>query len=190
MLDAFNFSGQRMLHFAMASGGGASALRLSMLYSIENDYWTLSNFATPLRITDLDPKIHAQSPIARTYAISITLTGGKTFRLYPVPDYDDDGVAYSAVIQLTKLDFGTPKRKIVSCVELICDTQASGTATLEYSDDDFVTWITAGTFDMTSMRPRVHRCGSHRGGRSYRITHSANTAFRAQALDVSYEVCT
>lgn len=61
-------------------------------------------------------------------------------------------------------------------------------ATLEYSDDDYSSWTTAGTFDLTTVNPRIYRCGSYRGGRAWRLTHSADSAFRAQALKFDYEV--
>lgn len=105
------------------------------------------------------------------------------------PVYQDDGASYTMTIQTGKLDFDTPNRKFVSRVELIgSDVQSSGTATLEASDDDFANFFTLGTFDMTQTRPFITPCGSHVGGRSYRLTHSANTAFRAQALEFTYTV--
>ena len=91
-------------------------------------------------------------------------------------------------IQTARINHGTDKRKFVKSVRLIADNQESGTATLEKSDDDYGTFTTLGTFDMTSMDKRINRCGSYKGGRSYRITHSANTAFRAEALEIEYEV--
>ena len=78
--------------------------------------------------------------------------------------------------------------KFIKSVQLVCDKQASGTATIEYSDDDYGTWTTAGTFDMTSMNPIIYNLGAHQGGRAYRLTHSANTAFRAEALIFDYEI--
>lgn len=64
---------------------------------------------------------------------------------------------------------------------------ATSFATLEYSDDDYQNWTTAGTFDLTTSNPRIYRCGSFKGGRAWRLTHSANTAFRAQALKFEYK---
>lgn len=63
-------------------------------------------------------------------------------------------------------------------------------ATLEYSDDDYATWTVAGTFDMTQTNPFIPRCGSHQAGRAWRLTHSENTAFRAQALKFDYDLGT
>ena len=77
---------------------------------------------------------------------------------------------------------------MISSVRLNCDKQASGTAALAYSDDDYATSTAIGTFDLTSMEPRISRLGSYVGGRSYTLTHSANTGFRGSELEFQYEV--
>lgn len=103
--------------------------------------------------------------------------------------YQDDSVAFPVIVQTKKADLGTGNRKTYKTVWLMgSDVQSSGTATLEYSDDDYATWVTVGTFDLTQPQPKIDRAGSHRGGRAWRLTHSANTAFRAQALKFDYTV--
>jgi hypothetical protein len=94
----------------------------------------------------------------------------------------------STKVQLARQDFGSGNRKFLKSIELVADTQASGTTTLEISKDDFTTWTTLGTFDMTKAKKIIYRCGSFTGGASLRLTHSANTAWRAEALIVEYEV--
>lgn len=114
-------------------------------------------------------------------------TEGKVYRLRN-DIYDDDGTSFELSCQTSKTDFGSEKRKTINSVALLgADIQSSGTATLEYSDDDYATWTTAGTFDLTTSNPRIYRCGSFKGGRAWRLTHSANTAFRAQALKFEYK---
>ena len=90
-------------------------------------------------------------------------------------------------IQTARLNHGTDKRKFESSIRLIADTQSSGTTTLEVSDDDYGSWVTLGTFDMTKMDKRITRCGSYRE-RAYRLTHSANTAWRGQALEIELDM--
>jgi hypothetical protein len=105
--------------------------------------------------------------------------------------YQDSGdpAPFTMSCQTSKTDFGTENLKTIKNVALMgSDIQSSGTATLEYSDNDYTTWTTAGTFDLTTINPKIHRVGSFRGGRAWRLTHSANTAFRAQALKFEYEV--
>lgn len=124
-------------------------------------------------------------------ATSRTSTSGKVYTINPAANgelYQDDGSSYSLQVRTSRLDMGTSKRKFVPEIRLICDKQSAGTATLEASDDDYITWKTLGTFDLTSMEPKITRCGSHKGGRAYRLTHSYNGPFRAEALEIDYSV--
>ena len=116
-------------------------------------------------------------------------TGGKIYTLNPDSDGElsrDDGSSYTMEIRTSKLDFGTEDRKFIHSIRLVADTQSTGTATLEVSDDDYASWRTLGTFDMTAKDKRIRVCGSHTGGRAYRLSHSANTPFRAEALEFDY----
>lgn len=126
------------------------------------------------------------------YENCLTFTGsaGKIYKMnFNSPVYQDESASYTATLQSTKTDFGTEDLKTVREVALLgSDIQSSGTATLEYSDDDYSTWTTAGTFDLTKINPRIHRCGAFRGGRAWRLTHSANTAFRAQSLKFDFDI--
>lgn len=118
-------------------------------------------------------------------------TTGKIYTIAPASAgelHTDNGSAYSMEIRTSKLDFGTPKVKIVQSIELIADEESAGSTTLEYSDDDYATWTTLGTFDMTQKRKRITRCGSHRGARAYRLTNSSDAPFRAEALVFEFAV--
>ncbi len=63
-------------------------------------------------------------------------------------------------------------------------------ALLEFNDDDYATnsWVTAGEFDLTQANPFITRCGSHQAGRAWRLTHSALSQFRAQALKFDFDI--
>jgi len=107
----------------------------------------------------------------------------------PETSYQDNQSTFSMIVRTSRTDFGSENIKTIKNVALMgSDIQSSGTATLEYSDNDYTTWTTAGTFDLTTINPKIHRVGSFRGGRAWRLTHSVNTAFRAQALKFEYEV--
>ena len=123
-------------------------------------------------------------------ATSRANTSGKVYTINPVSQgelYQDDGVTYDCQIRTARIDHGTGKRKFVHEVKLICDKQSAGTVTLEASDDDYGTWTTLGTFDLTEMEPKISGCGSYVGGRAYRLTHSYNGAFRGEALEITFE---
>lgn len=124
-------------------------------------------------------------------ATSRMKTDGKVYTINPSSDgqlYQDDGAAILTEVRTARIDHGTPLRKFIKRVSLIGDKQAAGTVTLEASDDDYQTWETLGTFDLTSMRPEIARCGSYRGGRAYRLRHSYNGPFRAEALEIEYDI--
>lgn len=124
-------------------------------------------------------------------ATSRFLTGGKVYTINPITDgplWQDDGTTYTTEIRTMGVDFGTNKRKFVEEIRLICDKESTGTVTLEANDEDFdsTAWKTLGTFSLGTMEPKVHRCGSHKGKRAYRLTHATNGPFRAEALEIRY----
>ena len=118
-------------------------------------------------------------------------TGGKIYRINPAADgnvYTDDGTAYDMQIRTSKIDHGSNDRKFIPRIRLVADTQSSGTVTLEASDDDYQSWFTLGTFDLTTDYKTINRCGSYKGGRAYRLTHSASAPNRMEAIEIEYEL--
>jgi len=100
------------------------------------------------------------------------------------------GKAVTRIIQSIKVDFETTKRKFVTCATLVADKESTGTETVEYSDDDGANWVTWGTFDLTSMQPKLTRGGSFKGGRQFRLTNAAAVAGRASMIEIDYDVGT
>ena len=121
---------------------------------------------------------------------ALYLQHGTNGKIYTIPDtqYQDDGTTHTVTFQTEGRDYETSSLKTVRYVELIGDTQSSGTATLEYSDDDFTTFTTLGTFDLTSEVKRIYRGLVYKGKRAWRLTHAQNTDFRVKALRIVYEV--
>lgn len=165
-----------------------SALARMMVYNVDLNIWNEWDTTLLTFIRGLGSDTRNQ-----IFATSLINTSGKIYLINPSGDgelYQDDGSSYTMTIQTARMNFGTNFWKFIKSVQLVCDKQASGTATLEYSDDDFATWTTWGTFDLTTMNPILYQGGAHQGGRAYRLTHSANTAFRAESLIFDYEVGT
>jgi hypothetical protein len=121
-----------------------------------------------------------------TYAISTVSTAGKLYVVNPANFvFQDDSFAYTASFQTSLLDFGDEKRKTMMELEIVGDrTTAASTLSISFSDDDYQTFSTARTVDLSSSRRRITRCGTFRR-RSIKISHSANTSMRLQAFDVS-----
>ncbi len=125
------------------------------------------------------------------YATSRFNTGGKVYTINPAANGDvwqDDGTTYTCEIRTARIDHGTAKRKFVQGIRLVSDQQAAGTVSLYFSDDNYLTWEGPFSLDLTQSRPQVQRLGSYRGGRAYKLVHSYNGPFRAEALEIDYTV--
>lgn len=123
----------------------------------------------------------------RLAATSRFRTDGKLYKLDSSNVvYTDDGDAYTTEIRTSKVDFGTQNRKFIHKIRLVGDKQSTGEATISWSDDDYSTFNTARTFDLTKTNPEISACGSHRGGRVYKIQHTSANPFRAEAIEIVY----
>lgn len=110
-------------------------------------------------------------------------TDGKIYTLVP-GTYQDAAGAILVEIVTDRLDFGTIHQKRLFRVELLADVESTGTVTLDWSDDDYATWSTSRSLDLTT-RPYTKGCGTFRR-RAFRFKHSANTPFRTGFMEVDY----
>lgn len=155
-------------------------------YCIEEKSWFEIETTTPLAYKCAAVQVGGT---LANYAISNVSTSGKVY----VMDHSDlvfvdDTVAYTAKVQLSNDDMGTSSRKFFSSMAVIGDrSPVSSTATLTYSDDDYQTEVTAGTFDLSSARPILRRLGMSRS-RAWSLSHSTNCAMRIEALEGEVEV--
>ena len=82
-------------------------------------------------------------------------------------------------------DWNTLKRKFFAAVYLIADT-VSSTLSLRYSDDDYTTFSSWRTIDMSTVKKWGSRFGSSRR-RSWELLHTANTPLRVYGIEVDAE---
>lgn len=165
----------------------SSAYVRTLVYNIALNIWSEWDSSEATFIDSVSSSSNNQ-----IIATSRVETSGKIYTINPVSDgelYQDDGSAYTMEVRTTKTDFGTEARKFVSKVSLIgSDITSASTATLEYSDDDYATWTSAGSFDLSVINPFITRLGSFQSGRAWRIRHSANYGFRAKALKFDFDI--
>ncbi len=159
----------------------ASFIRF-LVYNIELKIWSEWD-AT--QATFISGSVAASSN--QIVATSRVETDGKIYKIDGTsPVYQDDGASYTAEVRTSKVDFDTQRRKFIHKIRLVCDKQSVGVASLSWSDDDYQTFSTPRDFDLTHNDPMLSACGSHMGGRVYKLTHSANGPFRAEALEITY----
>lgn len=125
------------------------------------------------------------------FAVSDLLTDGKVYEMdMETPVYQDDGVAYSMIAQTQPYTLNKGKPFIVNHIDVICDTQASGSSTISASGDDYATFDTLGTIDLTSQLKRIQPGGRYESSAAFKIEDSGNQAWRGQALLVDWTPCT
>ena len=141
-----------------------------------------------------DPKTNNFTPLsmatAITSAFGAVFTKASTntaFAFATGNTWQDSGSAYTmtAQTQLYYLNKGEPF--IVKRVRLLADNQASGTTNLDMTADDYTNWVDIGDFDMTATQKEVWGGLYCSSSCAFRLEHSANTAWRAQAIIVDWE---
>ena len=115
-------------------------------------------------------------------------TDGKIYRLDPAIHTDDAGAILTTVIT-DRIDFNTNNFKSQLELALICDKQSSGTVTVDWSDDDYGSWSSSRSLDLTAGRAYTKAGGVFRR-RAYRFQHTTNAPFRAETVELSYQLRT
>lgn len=101
--------------------------------------------------------------------------------------YQDDSNVIKVLIQTSRFDGESAKIKFLSRLEILGDWQStSNTLSVYWSDDDFKTWSSARTVDL-STRAYLYRCGSFRR-RAFRLYHAANTPLRLDSVEMELEI--
>jgi uncharacterized protein YdeI (BOF family) len=113
-------------------------------------------------------------------------TNGTVYNLDPATHTDTGFGSILVSITTDRVDFDTDNFKHQGSLSLICDSQTSGTVSIDWSDDDYLTYSTARTLDLTAARSYTKAGGAFRR-RVYRLQHSTNAPFRAEALELTYQ---
>ena len=188
-IDCFYYDGRPFLSVTgnnLAQTSNAVAT-FTFWYDIELNVWTEQVFT--VSAVNRPFRFNSIGELRQVGCISLGPLG-KTYKLnFNTPVYQDDSNAMTMTAQLGNSDLGDPRRKFFRRAWLVGDTQSAGTVTLEYSDDDYASWVTAGTFDLTNLGISINRLGSS-GKRAWRLTDSNNQAARYQALDLEFDVGT
>lgn len=115
-------------------------------------------------------------------------TDGKVYLLDPTIHTDDAGAILVEIIT-DKVDFGNNNWKQQIEFVLIGDIQSTGTITLSWSDNDYASYSETRSLSLSAGRAYTKAGGVFRR-RSYKMTHSANAAFRAEAIELTYQLRT
>ena len=114
-------------------------------------------------------------------------TSGKLFNFSSSTTYQDNASSFTMTIQTIPYALNNGAPFTVKSVELLADNQSSGSTTLATSGDDYATFTTRGTFDLTASRKTIRRCGYYRNHAIFKLTDSGNQPWRGQAIVVDWE---
>ena len=119
-----------------------------------------------------------------------TIENQSAFRTWAASSvWQDSSVAFTMTAQTQPYALNKGKGFVINSVELLANTESSGLATLSISGDDYVTFRSPGSFDLTKTTKRVHRCGYYRNHAIFKVEDSGNNPARFQGLYVDWEPC-
>ena len=126
--------------------------------------------------------------ILSSFGTSFTKSGATTLFTWAAGNtWTDSSSAYTMTIQTEPFVLNDGRPFTISMVELVADTQASGTTTFTTYNDDYATALSLPAFDMTAQNKVSRPCGYYPNHVIFKLEHAANTGFRAQALKVHWE---
>lgn len=106
----------------------------------------------------------------------------KLLRVITTNDWRDSGTDYTWTHQFELPAKGNERHNMPYC-GLKGDTPTSAQAiSVQFSDDDYQTFDTARTIDMTSKQKALYRNGSWQGQRAVRLSHTGNTEVRLESF--------
>ena len=98
---------------------------------------------------------------------------------------DDDGTPFTVTLLTGLIDFGNNVSKFMGPLTVIGDHQAS-TPSISWTDDDYTTFVTARTVNMSTQRPILYRNGKTRR-RAYVYVQTDSVPMRLEALEQQFE---
>ena len=125
-----------------------------------------------------------------SYAVSELVTTGKVYTINPASRvFQDDSQTHSARMQLPAVDPGAGAFVAYEVAEVVADVESStSNLTLVWSDDDYVTYSTGRTLDLSTNVPRTSRLGGTKKPRAFALVHSSNTPMRISELRIGVNI--
>mgnify|MGYP001612247046 CR=1 FL=1 len=156
-------------------------------YCIEEKFWFIwSSHLGFVRFAGISVGTATQV----VYGVSELVTTGKTYAINPASRvFQDDGQTFYARAQLQPIDPGQGEFTAYTEAEIKADVESSTSAlTLEWTDDDYMTYSTPRTLDLSQNHPYTTRLGGTRTPRAFAMVHSANMPMRLEKLRLKVSI--
>ena len=108
-------------------------------------------------------------------------TNGRTYKFSP-STFQDNSSNFTVTLQTSAYDFETTNKKFMPELDVYGDT-TTGSLSISWTDDDYTTFSTARTIDLSLTKKRLTRLGQFRK-RAFKCTYADNYALRLEGLEV------
>ena len=105
------------------------------------------------------------------------VSSGQIHKMSPTI-YQDNASSFTVQLQTERSNFGVYRRKTEKSVSLVGDS-ITGQVGVEVSDNDYSSWVSSGTIDMSLQQKKLTRLGAFYE-RAHRFSYTANSSFRVQ----------
>jgi hypothetical protein len=100
--------------------------------------------------------------------------------------YQDNGQAIYSRTVTDIIDNGVTKRKFYGRLEIVGD-KVAGTMQVRHSGDDYQTWSTYRSVDLSASRPQVYLSGSDRR-RAWEFLCTSNVPLRLDTAEIDFRI--
>jgi len=174
-VSLISMMGQSFVQISTAIAGADN-----LLYSIENELWVNAKYPDQFMSSGANGVVVFGC---------MTLTTGDIYQNSSSTEgssYQDVGVAFSMTIQTENKYLNSGLPFIIDNINLLADTQSSGSTTLTTSANDYSSFGTVGSFDLTQLQKNLSGGGYYDACVAFKLTDSGNNAWRGQALVIDW----
>jgi hypothetical protein len=140
--------------------------------------WTYYNGSTESYFTGMASTTHAGEVIIQDE------DNGKTYVFDPAV-YQDDTQTIKLLGITPLFDYDTMQNKFMSRLIVVGDeATATGNLSIQWTDDDYITYNTARTVDLASSSPQLTRCGKFKR-RAFKYAWENNLPLRLRAFEAN-----
>ena len=156
--------------------------KLFMAYCLDNNSWHRLGWTSWYHLSGGTSIFALGGTSGQLWYVNTSFNDGTRGQLV----FTDQTSSYAMTIQTEPKVLNKGKGFVINSIELLADNQSSGSTTLEISRDDYSSFQTLGSFDLTQRRKRIMRGGYCRNHMILRITDSGNNPWRGQAVVIDY----
>lgn len=177
------------IHAAVVQNGGHQFYSLSersktYWMDLDTGVWTQAAFQNT---TNCAIKEAVMVLFSDGWASLFSLDGSLSLYQFKPTLYRDDGVDFTVTTQTQKQMFDTMHEKFMSRLLVVGDRYLGSLLSISWTDDDYQTFSTPRTVDMSLERPVLHRLGRFLQ-RAFKMVFTQNAPLRVEHFEVDFNI--